>query len=237
MILLKWHEATKCRNDSKINEKFYLYASTNNEVSEPPAQKTKKNHKTTELVVKVRFKDGSVHLLCTLLDSGTSATMLLRKHVERGRISKFKRNPVKWTTLGVVYTTKRVSVCLFFSISLLYKSSKESIIELLFCSSALLDLGCQGGVLKDVDYVPGLNAVSTFLAPSSTAFFCRRLLEAPCWCWEVSTLAWNNHNHPSLPTSSFRDSLNGQPTVAHQVRRVMSSVQLLVIYTGEVVFV
>jgi hypothetical protein len=84
-----------------------LYTSTNDVVGEPPTQKIKKNHKTTEIVVEVRFKDGSVHLLQTLLDSGTSAPMLLRKHVEPGRIFKYKGNPVKWTTLGGVYTTKR----------------------------------------------------------------------------------------------------------------------------------
>jgi hypothetical protein len=111
------HKALKCTNDNKLddklNEKFYLYTSTNDEVSEPPTQKTKKNHKTTEIVVEMRFKDGSVHLLRTLLDSGTSATMLLRKHVELGRISKYKGNPVKWTTLGGVYTIKREAVMEF----------------------------------------------------------------------------------------------------------------------------
>jgi hypothetical protein len=90
-----------------------LYTSTNDEVSEPRTQKTKKNHKTTEIVVEVRFNNGSVHLLRTLLDSGTSATMLLRKHVEPGRISKYKGNPVKWTTLGCVYTTKRKALMEF----------------------------------------------------------------------------------------------------------------------------
>jgi hypothetical protein len=55
------HKATKCTNDNKLddklNEKFYLYTSTNHEVSEPPTQKTNKNDKTTEIVVEVRFKD------------------------------------------------------------------------------------------------------------------------------------------------------------------------------------
>jgi hypothetical protein len=64
-------------------------------------------------VVEVRFNDGSVHLLGTLLDSGTSATMLLRKHVEAGRISKYKGNPVKRTTLGGVYTTIRKALMEF----------------------------------------------------------------------------------------------------------------------------
>jgi hypothetical protein len=59
------------------------------------------------------LKDGSVHLLRTLLDSGTSATMLLRKHVEPGMISKYEGNPVKWTTLGGVYTTKRKALMEF----------------------------------------------------------------------------------------------------------------------------
>jgi hypothetical protein len=32
--------------------------------------------------------------------------MHLQKHVEPGRIFKYKGNPVKWTTLGGVYTTE-----------------------------------------------------------------------------------------------------------------------------------
>jgi hypothetical protein len=103
----------KSTNNDKLDEKFYLYTSTNDAVSEPPSQKPKSNHKTAEIVVEVRFKDGSVHLLRTLLDSGTSATMLLRKHVEPGRISKYKGNPVKWTTLGGVYTTKQKALMEF----------------------------------------------------------------------------------------------------------------------------
>jgi hypothetical protein len=90
-----------------------LYTWTNNEVSEPPTQKPKSNHKTTEIVVEVRFKDGSVHRLRTLLDSGTSATILFRKHIEPGRISKYKGNPVEWTTLGGVYITKRKALMEF----------------------------------------------------------------------------------------------------------------------------
>jgi hypothetical protein len=61
----------KCTNndklDNQLNEQFYLYTSTNDVVSEPPTQKIKKNHKTTEIVVRVRFKDGSIHLLQMLL--------------------------------------------------------------------------------------------------------------------------------------------------------------------------
>jgi hypothetical protein len=41
-----WHKATKCTNDNKLddklNEKFYLYTSTNDEVSASPTQKRRK---------------------------------------------------------------------------------------------------------------------------------------------------------------------------------------------------
>ncbi len=104
-------------NYNKLNENLYLYTSIDDEVSEPqlksPIQKPKSNHRTTEIVVEVQFKDGFIHLLQTLLDSGTSATMLLQMHVEPGRISKYKENPVKWTTLGGVYTTKRKALMEF----------------------------------------------------------------------------------------------------------------------------
>ena len=70
-------------------------------------------HKTTEIVVEVRLKDGSAQLLRTLLDTGTSATMLLRKFVEPGRISKYKGKSTKWTTLGGTYLTKRKALMAF----------------------------------------------------------------------------------------------------------------------------
>jgi hypothetical protein len=49
----------------------------------------------TEIVLKVKFGDGSIHFLKRLLDSDTSAAMLLQKHVEPGRISGNKRHPLK----------------------------------------------------------------------------------------------------------------------------------------------
>ena len=60
----------------------------------------------TEIVVEVRLKDGSVQLLRTLLDTGTSDTMLLHKFIEPGRISKYKGKTTKWTALGGTYLTK-----------------------------------------------------------------------------------------------------------------------------------
>jgi hypothetical protein len=39
--------------------------------------------------------------------------MLLGKHVETGRISKYKGNPVEWTPLGGVYTTKQKALMEF----------------------------------------------------------------------------------------------------------------------------
>jgi hypothetical protein len=74
-----------------LNKDEYLHAyttSTDNDISisEPSSQKMKRRHKITEIVLlKVKFGDGSIHLLRTLLDSGTSAAMLLQKHVEPGR--------------------------------------------------------------------------------------------------------------------------------------------------------
>jgi uncharacterized membrane protein len=62
-----------------MDTQLYSYVTTTDEVSEPPLQKQKTEHKTTEIVVEMKFNDGSVHLLRTLLDSGTSATMLLQK--------------------------------------------------------------------------------------------------------------------------------------------------------------
>jgi hypothetical protein len=45
--------------------------------------------------VEMKFGDGSVSLLRMLPDSGTSATMLLRRQEEPGRLSHYKGHPVK----------------------------------------------------------------------------------------------------------------------------------------------
>ena len=71
-------------------------------------------HKTTEIVIEVRLKDGGAQLLRTLLDTSTSATMLLCKFVEPGRISKYKGKATKWTTLGGTYLTKRKALMEFW---------------------------------------------------------------------------------------------------------------------------
>jgi hypothetical protein len=57
-------------------------ASTDNDISEISSQKMERRHKMTEIIAKVKFRDGSIHLLRMLLDSGTSAAMLLQKHRE-----------------------------------------------------------------------------------------------------------------------------------------------------------
>ena len=48
----------------------------------------------------------SIYYARFLIQGHPLLTILLRKHVEPGSISKHKGNPVKWTTLGGVYTTK-----------------------------------------------------------------------------------------------------------------------------------
>ena len=68
----------------------------------------------TEIAIEARLKDGSVQLLRTLLDTATSATMLLHKFVEPGKISKYKGKATKWTTLGGTYLTKRKALMEFW---------------------------------------------------------------------------------------------------------------------------
>ena len=63
--------------------------------------------RTSEIVVEISSGSGQVHRLKALLDSGTTSGIVLKKFVNKDRLSKFKTKPVKWSTLGGVYHTRK----------------------------------------------------------------------------------------------------------------------------------
>ena len=63
--------------------------------------------RTSEIVVEVVQENGTAKNLKALLDSGTTSSMLLKKFVNKKKLSSFKTKPVRWATLGGVYHTRR----------------------------------------------------------------------------------------------------------------------------------
>ena len=71
------------------------------------AKRTKRVHYTPEIIVEITDSSGDIVPIKALLDSGTTATLLLRKFVAPGRAQGYKRKPTEWKTMGGVFTTRR----------------------------------------------------------------------------------------------------------------------------------
>ena len=97
----KWLEKQNFDNsnsDSKSSGYFSSFTMNS-------TKKRKKEHHTTEVVGKIQDKTGATVPMRISLDSGTTATIALRKYVHKN-ISKYKGQPTKWKTMGGIFTTE-----------------------------------------------------------------------------------------------------------------------------------
>jgi hypothetical protein len=60
---------------------------------------------TAEIIVEIKNRDGTVVPMRALLDTGTTATIVLREFVGRGRSRTNTKKRTKWKTLGGTFTT------------------------------------------------------------------------------------------------------------------------------------
>ena len=98
----KWLEKQNFDNSSSDSESSaYLSSFAINST-----KKRKKEHHTTEVVGEIQDKTGETVPIRILLDSGTTATIILSKYVHKD-ISKYKGQPTKWKTMGGIFTTKQ----------------------------------------------------------------------------------------------------------------------------------
>ena len=78
------------------------------------AKRAKTTHYTTEVIVEIQDRHGERQPIRCLLDTGTSATIVLREFVEKGRAKGYKNpTPTKWSTMGGTFTTKRKALLEF----------------------------------------------------------------------------------------------------------------------------
>ena len=77
-------------------------------------KKQKREHLTTEIIVEIKDRHGEVKPIRCLLDTGTSATIILREFVAEGRAKAFKQPEyTTWSTMGGDFTTKRKALLEF----------------------------------------------------------------------------------------------------------------------------
>jgi hypothetical protein len=81
---------------------------------ETSAKRKKTSHLTTEVIVKISDRHGEKKPIRCLLDTGTSATIVLREYVAKGKAKGYKQPEVtRWSTMGGVFTTKRKALLEF----------------------------------------------------------------------------------------------------------------------------
>jgi len=99
------------KNNSESSDDEYSQASLEYanpfSVHRPPKKKSKTTHYCAEIIVEIEDQYGKLIPIRALLDTGTSATLLLRQFVQKGRASGYKQKPTLWKTLGGNFTTSR----------------------------------------------------------------------------------------------------------------------------------
>jgi predicted aspartyl protease len=109
------NEPNKCylKNNNKNN---------NDEISYPLSKKIKLKHEpeaapekkpvqyTTDTIVKIKNRDGTVVPMRSLLDTGTTSTIILREFVGKGRALTNTKKRTKCKTLGGTFTTNYESL-------------------------------------------------------------------------------------------------------------------------------
>jgi hypothetical protein len=65
---------------------------------------------TADIIVEIKNRDGTVVPMRALLDTGTTATIVLREFVGNGRDRTNKKKRINWKTLGGTFTTNYESL-------------------------------------------------------------------------------------------------------------------------------
>jgi hypothetical protein len=74
------------------------------------AQENNSVQYTADIIVAIKNRDGTVVPMRALLDTGTTATIILREFVGKGRARTNTKKRTKWKTLGGTFTTNYESL-------------------------------------------------------------------------------------------------------------------------------
>ena len=75
-----------------------------------PRKRQKKDHYCSEIVVQI---PGTKQLLRVLLDSGSTDYIILKDFINCKMLSRYKRKPTQWKTMGGIFTTRRKALVEF----------------------------------------------------------------------------------------------------------------------------
>ena len=83
-------------------ESTYAFLERNRKIA-----KVKRHHYSPEIIVEIEDRNGDKVPIKCLLDTGTSASILLRQFVKRGRAKSYKGHKTVWNTMGGNFQTHR----------------------------------------------------------------------------------------------------------------------------------
>jgi hypothetical protein len=105
----KYCEDNNYNND--YDELAYLFSKRIKLKHEPEeAQENVPVQYTADIIVEIKNRDGTVVLMRALLDTGNTATIILREFVGKGRARTNTKTRTKWKTLGGTFTTNYESL-------------------------------------------------------------------------------------------------------------------------------
>ena len=107
----KCEEKCEMKNSHKCNtESEYCFAIRRNGGRISSNRETTARRLTTEVVVEIASPRGQIHVLRTLLDTGTSKSIILSNYVTLSQISSSEKlGTTTWTTMGGEFTTNKMA--------------------------------------------------------------------------------------------------------------------------------
>jgi len=102
-------------SDSEASESAYITSPRifRNDSLKPLVKRRRTMQLTPEIIVEITDKKGKIVPIRALLDTGTSATLLLRKFIAPGTRKTSESHTTKWTTLGGSFKTTKQAKTIF----------------------------------------------------------------------------------------------------------------------------
>jgi hypothetical protein len=106
------HKSCEHNNNNNNNDEFAYPFSKRIKLKHEPeeAQENNSVQYTADIIVEIKNRDGTVVPMRAILDTATTATIILREFVGKGRARTNTKKRTKWKTLGGTFTTNYESL-------------------------------------------------------------------------------------------------------------------------------
>jgi hypothetical protein len=99
-----------CLDNNNSDDEFEIALPFSKRIKLDDSNENKPKHYTADIIVEIKNRNGETVPIKALLDTGTTATIILREFVQKGRARTSTKRRTKWKTLGGNFTTKYESL-------------------------------------------------------------------------------------------------------------------------------